>query len=547
MMTQSTVTRFILTPLLFWVVLLAAGSYFMISFDMKSYKEAQKEKTTLGYLKKTFKSLRLTNINKGIDLAGGTHLILSVEVEKALENRLNLENRSLDQLFKEKELRALPKTRAVKNMSIEIMFDDEEHAKSCYNLMVDERAYVLKVNRSGAFVRAKLTPETENNIRVGAVEQAVSVLNNRLTGYGAEGIIVQQHGERKIVVQLPGVNDPDRVKKLITKTAHLEFKIVEDIAASKEALLDKFDGDLPADKVIIPGSRRRGDTGQYFLLSAFSDMTGDRIVDARVSFDEFGRPYVGFRLDGAGAREFGDLTSNNVGRQLGIVIDNVMFSYPSIKDPITGGSGSITNIATQKEALDLSIVLKSGSLLAPLKFEQESRVGASLGQDSINKGLMSCLVALFMLLFFSLFYYKVPGLFAVFALFYNLFLIMLFLSYFNATLTLPGIAGMVVTVGMAIDASILIYERIKEELAEGASARAAVNKGFSGAMVVILDSNITTFLTGLVLYQFGGPAIKGFAVTLMAGIIATILAGVYFLKSIYSFAFDFFKMKTIRF
>jgi len=214
-----------------------------------------------------------------------------------------------------------------------------------------------------------------------------------------------------------------------------------------------------------------------------------------------------------------------------------MYSAPSIESAI-GARGNIHGRYTAEEARDLALVLRSGSLQAPLSFEQESRVGASLGQDSIEKGLLACLIGLLLVLLFSVFYYRVLGFLATMALGYNLFLIMLFLSYFESTLTLPGIAGMVLTIGMAIDSSILIYEGIREDLARGVSFRQAVESGFSGATTVILDSNITTFLAGVILFKFGGPAVKGFAVTLMAGIIATLIAGIFFLRSLVTWATD---------
>jgi preprotein translocase subunit SecD len=222
-----------------------------------------------------------------------------------------------------------------------------------------------------------------------------------------------------------------------------------------------------------------------------------------------------------------------------------MYTAPGIQSAI-GANGRITNIRSAEEAKDLALVLRSGALMAPLKFEHENRVGASLGQDSIEKGIFACVVALLLLLLFSIVYYKLPGFFAILALFYNLFLILLFLSYFESSLTLPGIAGMVLTIGMAVDASILIYERIKEEVAKGTTFRKALNDGFKGAMVVILDSNITTFLTGFVLFKFGGPAIKGFAVTLMVGVVATVLSGIFFLKSVFDFVLDNTPLKNIK-
>ena len=548
MASQARVVRLLTAPLTLWTAIFVVGSYFVFSFDKKVFDANAGQGGVVNTVKAAYGAVGLSYVKKGIDLAGGTYLVLSVELEKALENRLGIENKALDSLFQSKDLKVLPKSRDIKNNAIAFTFDDEEAAKACENIIRDGKTHSLKVKRNGTDLQITLATEASLAIRSGAVEQAVSVLNNRLGSYGVEGIVVQQHGERQVVVMLPGVNDPERVKSVITQTAHLEFKIVEQVAASRDVLLDKFDGELPADKMIIPGKRNEEEVGgQFFLVSAFADITGDRIVEAKVGFDQYNKPEVVFKLDSIGAREFGELTAANVGRNLGIIIDNVMFSSPNIKTSIPGGTCSITNIGTQKEAMDLSIVLRSGSLQAPIKFEQESRVGASLGQDSIYKGMLSCLVALIILFFFSVFYYKIPGFFAVLALLFNLFLTLIFLSYFGATLTLPGIAGMVLTIGMAIDASILIYERIKEELRAGASLRAAIDNGFKDAMAVILDSNITTFLTGVVLFYFGGPAIKGFAVTLMAGIVATILAGVYFLKSLFMFSLDVLNVKSMKF
>jgi preprotein translocase subunit SecD len=540
----------LLSPFIFWVALFVVGSYFMFSFDKKVLSQPA-EPGVMGTVKHYYDALGLSYIKKGIDLAGGTYLVLGVEIEKALENRLGNESRAIDTLFKNKGLKVLPTKKEIKDLTLALIFPDEESAKIAYNMIQEARMQSLKLKVSDGVVYASFMPEVEQSIRTGAVEQGVNVLTNRLGGYGVEGIVVQQHGDRQIVVQLPGVDDSEHIKSSITKTALLEFKIVEKTAASKEVLLDEFDGELPSDKMIIAG-RHDGDpeneeVGQWYLVPAFPDLTGDHIVTAKVDHDEYNRPVVSFKLDGPGGREFGELTSNNVGRRLGIIIDNIMITAPNINTAITGGSGIIQGIGSVKEAFDLSIVLKSGSLHAPLKIDHENRVGASLGQDSINKGLMSCLIALLLLFIFSLIYYKIPGLFAIITLIANIFLTMLFLSYFRATLTMPGIAGIVLTIGMAIDASILIYERTKEELALGAPLRKAIFDGFNGAMAVIMDSNITTLLTGIVLFQFGGPAIKGFAVTLMAGIVATVLTGVYFLKSMYSFVLDILNVKQLKF
>ena len=551
MFTQSKLVKAIISPFMLWVAIIAVGSYFMFSFDAKILKEPASP-GLMGTVTKYYNALKLSYIKKGIDLAGGTYLVLGVELDKAVENRLNIESRSLDQLFKTKELKVLPLSKNVKDGVLTIVFETEEGAKACYNMLAEAKAASLQSKLVDNEIQANLTSELEHRLRAGAVEQAVNVLGNRLDSTGVAGMVVTQHGDHQVVVQMPGVSDPERIKSLISRAAHLEFKIVEKTAGSRDVLLEEYDGELPSDKVIVPGKSEMDENGieeagRYYLVSAFPDMTGDRIVDSYVSRDEFGKPVVNFKLDGVGSREFGELTSNNEKRQLGIIMDDVMVSAPSINTPITGGSGIITGGFTQKEALDLSIVLKSGSLVAPLKFEQESRVGASLGQDSIYKGLMSCLIAMILLFLFSFLYYKIPGLLAVLALLLNFFLVMLFLSYFHGTLSLSGIAGMVLSVGMAIDASILIYEHIKEQLSLGSTLRKAVNDGFSGALAVILDSNITTFLTGMVLFYWGGPAVRNFATTLMLGIVATLLSGILFLKAMFQFLFDVIEVKSMKF
>lgn len=548
---QARIVKMLTTPLMAWVVVIAIGSYFMVSFDQKTIKESAHQTGILSTIKTYYNALRLTYVKKGIDLAGGTYLVLSVEIDKAIESRLGLESRSFDQFLKSNNIRELPTEKEVKGRELKLSFATEEGARACMGIVQDKKAGLLHAKRLENEITLALSGEVEQNIRTGAVEQALNVLTNRLGGYGVEGIIVQQHGDHQIVVQMPGIDDPDHVKAVITKTAHLEFKIIEDTAVSRDALLDKFDGDLPSDKVILSGKTEVVDgrevAARYYLASAFADMTGDHIVSAEVGRDEYNKPQVNFKLDSVGNREFAELTGNNIGRNLGIIIDDVVFSAPVIQSEISGGSGRISNIEGQREAFDLSVVLRSGSLLAPLKFEQESRVGASLGQDAIQAGIMSCFVAMFLLFLFGLIYYRIPGLFAVIALAVNFFLIMLFMSYFKATLTMPGIAGMVLSIGMAIDASILIFEHIKEELANGLPLRKSITNGFSGVMAVIIDSNLTTLITGIVLYQFGGPAIRGFAVTIIAGIIATLLAGIFFLKALFYFTTDVLKVSKLKF
>jgi preprotein translocase subunit SecD len=256
-------------------------------------------------------------------------------------------------------------------------------------------------------------------------------------------------------------------------------------------------------------------------------------------------PVVAFDFNDEGAERFYDLTSNNIGRPLAIVLDDEIIQVATIQTGIRD-TGTITGMQSPEVAKTLAKLLKSGSFTAPVTFEEERQIGPSLGQESIEKGLYSCLIGLILLFFFSLFYYKVAGFFAFLALLFNLILVLMGLAWFGATLTLPGIAGMILTVGMAIDASILIFERIKEELKDGIGLRKAVDTGFSNALRVILDANVTTFIVGIVLYQFGTGPIQGFAVTMMMGIIATLIASLFFLRSLFSFVLDNFGVRNLK-
>lgn len=514
---------------------------FLFSFDTKVFTEKPEDGKELTFVQKLVGAIKIPKIKLGIDLQGGAHLVVSVEVEKALENKLVAQGKIIDQLFDEANLAQLPKKKEVKDQMFTMNFENEAGASAAYRTL-KEKMPEFKVVRKELDVVISLPPQEAQRIRIQSVEQAVNILKRRLDTAGVQGLVVQQHGERQIVIQLPGETDVEEKKELISKTAHLEFKIVEKVDTNKDMLLNEYDGELPTDKAIVPG-REDGGVKRYYLVSAFADVTGDHITFAKEDFDEYGRVIVKFKLDSAGTRDFAELTTNNREKQLGIIIDNVMYSAPVIEGPITRGEGQIRGNFTTESARALSIVLNSGSLQAPIKFEYETRVGASLGLDSIRKGVMSCLIGLLLLFFFGMLYYKLAGFFAFLALLFNLLLVLFFLSWFKFALTLPGIAGMVLTIGMAIDASILIYERIREGLVSGLTMRKAVSDGFGRATVIILDSNITTFLTGLVLFKFGGPSIRGFAVTLMAGIVATVIASVFFLKSIFLFMLDNTKLR----
>ena len=474
----------------------------------------------------------------GIDLVGGTYITLGVEANKAVHNELLSLSSTLNRQLKRGDLPMPISSKADKN-SIVFAFEDAQAALTAQREFGDETDFFSRVD--GSTVVVTLADEKIKAIEKWAVEGTVDVLRTRLNSLGVAEISIFRSGERNIIIELPDVQDPVRAKKMIGTPALLEFKLVDyigdspAIASSKEDLLDMLDGEVPEGSSIFASKSRSTERGEYYLLQDYSEVTGRHLKDATPTMSQsMGRPGwgVSFTLSREGGERFGELTRNNINRRLAILVDGKVLSAPNISSEITT-NGEITGQFGDKEAKELSLMLKSGAFVAPVTFEEERRVGPSLGYDSIMSGLLACLVGLGLLLVFSVFYYKLSGLFAFFALIYNLILVLLALSWFGAALTLPGIAGMVLTIGMAIDASILIYERIKELLADGEPVRKAVKLGFANAAEVILDGNITTFIVGIVLYKFGTGPIRGFAITMMIGIISTLITGFFFLRSMF--------------
>ena len=330
-------------------------------------------------------------------------------------------------------------------------------------------------------------------------------------------------------MQVPGASKKDRqrIVNLIKKTAVLEFKIVKAVGASRENLLAAAEAESEEDAAQKGFAVHAGDTGneneRFFLTERLAGVTGEYISDARITFDNYGNPAVGFTFRGEGASKFGKLTEDNIGERLAIVLDGVIKSAPTIQDKITY-QGTITGTFTPDEAKDLALILRSGSLPVPVRVEQERTVGPSLGQDSIEKGRFSMIVGGILVLVFMVFFYRVQGIIANAALVLNILFIMGFLSAFGVTLTLPGIAGLVLTLGMAVDGNIIIFERIKEELAAGKTAVHSIEAGYARSLWTILDANVTTLLTALILFWLGTGPVKGFAATLSIGIVSTVFS-----------------------
>lgn len=485
----------------------------------------------------------------GIDLVGGTYITLEVQTEKAVEAELMSRMQGIAKDLKENDL-AQPVSKKIENEDIVFTFDSVNATQDAARFIKErDRELQQKVHENQVIL--SFTDVFKKGIEEYAVRSNIEVLRTRLDKVGVAEITIAPKGDRQIIVELPDVADPQQAKVMIGKAAVLEFKVVEGGGVSKEDILYEYDGELPEGKMIVPlkpGSRE-GRSWKYYLVSDYAEVTGKMLQKARPQLitTQAGMPewVVQFAFTPDGGEKFYELTSRNIGRQLAIILDGEAISAPNVKEAIRG-QGSISGSFTDDSAGELAMLLKSGAFVAPVTFEEERQVGPSLGKESIKQGLMSCLIGLALLFVFSFFYYNLSGLLAFVALIYNLFLVLMALAWLRATLTLPGIAGMVLTIGMAIDASILIFERIKEEITTGLSLKKAVNAGFSDAMVVILDANITTFIVGIVLYKFGTGPIQGFAVTMMMGIISTLVTGLFFLRSLFNFVLDLFEVQRLK-
>ncbi|MFA6092948.1 MAG: protein translocase subunit SecD [Elusimicrobiota bacterium] len=384
----------------------------------------------------------------------------------------------------------------------------------------------------------KLPPEADIK---DALDRAIEIIRNRVDQFGVSEPLIARQGERWIVVQLPGITNTRSAKEIIGKTALLEFRMEDDSEKGREArtkiaeLGDPFehkpDGTsvltaaaaklVPAGDALFPGKEN-----SFHILRATVPLTGAQLESARVETGQNGIPVVAFKFKPEGGKIFGELTSANVGKNMAIILDGLVYSAPVIKGPIRGGSGIIEGNFRMEDAKNLSIILRAGALPAPVRIIEERTVGASLGEDSIRMGLRACLISGVLIMLFMIVYYELAGVFAIIALLLNVLFLLAMMAYFGSTLTLPGIAGVLLTAGMAVDANVLIYERIREELRLGKSVRLAVDAGYDRAFSAILDSNLTTLISAVFLFQFGTGPIKGFAVTLTLGLMASMFTAI---------------------
>ncbi len=499
------------------------------------------------------------NIRLGLDLRGGSHLVLQVQVQDAMRT---IADHAMETLKAEASKENIAVGGTDRNDpqtidqadSIQInVHGVPAQSSSKFRAMVSERLpewNLTPVNSTD--YRLNLKPTSLIEIKKRAIDQSIQTISNRVNGLGLTEPVVQQRGraeaDYEILVQLPSIDDPARVKDIIGQAAQLEIdQVMEGPFGSQEKVLQQKGGILPLNTKLAswtqPGGAQAGGT-QWFLVSRSPVVTGDDLRNARAGQDEMRKWESDFTLSQEGARRFERFTEANIGNRLAVILDNQIRSVATIQSKI-GDSGRISNLGSQQEASDLSLVMRSGSLPAGIKYEEERVVGPSLGADSIKQGLIAGAAGLLAVVFVMLVYYRKSGVNAVLALLLNTIILLAALGYFSATLTLPGIAGVILTIGMAVDSNVLIFERIREELRAGKAPAAAVDAGFGKAWWTIVDTHVTTIVSCLFLFLFGTGPVKGFAVTLVIGLLANVFTAVFVSKTIFDYELSGRQVKAV--
>jgi len=483
----------------------------------------------------------------GLDLQGGLHLVFEVEGDKAVEIAAERIASTLNGVFERKKINASAKNDG--------LFVTVTPAGMDVRKAVEDTYPALSLVESSSMLRYTLAKKEQQNIKDTATDQVLEIIRNRIDQFGVSEPTIIRQDENEIVVQLPGVKDPKRAVEIIGKTAQLEFKLVDDeapVAASLPAsilpgeeaqLMEKVKDKLPEGDEILFQRVTNKETGivtrRPFVLKKQTLLTGDLLTEAKVNIDQrFNEPYVGITFNGTGAKIFEDITGQNVKKRLAIILDGNVYSAPVIQEKISGGNAQITGSFTMEEARDLAIVLRAGALPAPVKILQNVTVGPSLGRDSIEAGKLAGIMGTLFVVVFMVFYYRVSGVIADFALALNILLLMGAMASLNSTLTMPGIAGIILAVGMAVDSNVLMFERIREELRGGKSPRSAVDGGYKKAFWTIFDSHVTTLITAAVLFQFGTGPIKGFAVTLSLGVAINLFTALIGTKTVFDIMYS---------
>ncbi|QTP04201.1 protein translocase subunit SecD [Helicobacter pylori] len=469
-------------------------------------------------------------ITLGLDLRGGLNMFLGVQTDEALKNKYLSLASALEYNAKKQNILLKDIKSSLEGISFELL--DEDEAKKLDALLLELQGHSqFEIKKEAEFYSVKLTPLEQEELRKNTILQVIGIIRNRLDQFGlAEPVVIQQ-GREEISVQLPGIKtleEERRAKDLISKSAHLQMMAVDE-EHNKDAMNMT---DLEAQKL---GSVLLSDAemGGKILLKAIPILDGEMLTDAKVVYDQNNQPVVSFTLDAQGAKIFGDFSGANVGKRMAIVLDNKVYSAPVIRERIGGGSGQISGNFSVAQASDLAIALRSGAMNAPIQVLEKRIVGPSLGKDSIKTSIIALIGGFILVMGFMVLYYSMAGVIACMALVVNLFLIVAVMAIFGATLTLPGMAGIVLTVGIAVDANIIINERIREVLREGEGVVKAIHLGYINASRAIFDSNITSLIASVLLYAYGTGAIKGFALTTGIGILASIITAIVGTQGIY--------------
>jgi preprotein translocase subunit SecD len=488
-------------------------------------------------------------IHLGLDLQGGMHLLMEIDTDKALEAMMERTANDLKESLMENKIRFRNVEKA-KGATISLQLA-ESAGKNALDKVLQDKYPDLEIdssspNEDAQIVHIKIKDKRAVELKKLTVEHSLETIRNRVDQFGIAEPEIIPEGANRILIQLPGIKDPERAKNLIGKTALLEFKIVDDENSQDEALR----GNIPEGDIIAYGLRADRSTGEKgsapYLLKNKSLLTGASLETATVQIsNRFGEPTVSLKFNSQGATDFERITGENVRKRLAIVLDGVVHSAPVIQERISGGQAQITGTFTMDEARDLAIVLRAGALPAPVNILEERTVGPSLGSDSIRQGIMATLIGSMLVILFMILYYRLSGTIADLALIINIVLVLGILAAFKATLTLPGIAGLLLTVGMAVDANVLIFERIREELRTGKTIRLSLDTGYKKAFITIIDTHVTGIVSAIFLIIFGTGPIKGFAVTLIIGLLASLFTAVFVTRVIFDYFTGNFNIKKL--
>lgn len=453
-------------------------------------------------------------VNLGLDLQSGSNLLLEVKVDDVIKERMSSIEDSARQILRENKIRYQNLNAGADSVKVKI--ENANSRNKAANLFRKIDDGIQATENADGEIEIKYSDVELNKLKMKIVDQSIEIVRRRIDELGTKEPVIQSQGVDRIVVQLPGLQNPEYVKTLLGKTAKMSFHLVDSRSSAAEARRGK----LSASSRLIQGSE-----GETYVIGRKPVVSGENLVDAQPSFQE-GEAVVSFKFNSLGGKKFGEVTKNNIGERLAIVLDNEVISAPTIQSAILGGSGIISGNFTVKSANDLALLLRSGALPAPLEVLEERTVGAGLGSDSIREGIVASIIGLIAVVLFMVAAYGLFGVFTTVTVFTNLFLMLGALSFMGATLTLPGIAGIILTIGMAVDANVLIFERMREEVKAGRSTKDAAEAGFTEAWGTIVDSNLTTLVAAFVLFYFGTGPVRGFAVTLAIGIATSMFTSV---------------------